>query len=154
MSDDQFFKDLICKIQDPSHLLIEFAAQIGIKINCHSSEPVVIEQTTNPPSSKVSKYEAALMRSNQSAPASNTLVEEINKFTNCSSSLVGEEFWNSEKNNFKILYKIWCHVSSISPSNAAIERLFSKAKLIESDLRSLILPENLECYLLSRNELE
>ena len=81
-----------------------------------------------------------------------SLFEEIELFKNSKSSAIKEQFWKENSSNYPRLFKVFCSLKSITPSNAAIERLFLAAKLLESDLRSKMSPESLEMFLIGRNK--
>ena len=78
------------------------------------------------------------------------LESELELFENSTSFLIGDSFWLEHRSKMPILFAIYSQLKSISPSNAAIERLFSKAKLVFSDQRQRF--EQIEAFLFGSNE--
>lgn len=146
MDSDPFFLDILEQLANPKQLLLEFISKVNFPIDNQSTVQVNVQ----PPPKKVSKYESAMEKSTSQVNVTN-LESQISKFVSVTTNQTGEASWAVNKKDMPTLYAIWEHLKSISPSNASVERLFSKAKLIESDLRANILPENLECFLLARN---
>lgn len=126
-------------------ILRGFAELINLDLNINTdSESPSVEIP------KISKYEQVLFKKSVQPTLDFDL--QVAKFMTASASSVDpEEFWMVQKNNFGLLFQMWQRLATITPSNASVERLFSLAKLIENDLRSRILPENLENFIISRN---
>ena len=63
------------------------------------------------------------------------LEREIELFQATKSTKIVDSFWLEHQYKMPILFSIYKQLKSVSPTNAVIERLFSKAKLVFSDMR-------------------
>lgn len=117
------------------------------KFSVNSTESTFVPKCNvpaEPSSAKMSKYELAM----DSLPSETNIGRAVNEidleaqlcseleiFANSNSQNIGDSFWLENKNKLPILFAIYQQLKSVSPSNAGIERLFSKAKLVFSDQR-------------------
>lgn len=64
------------------------------------------------------------------------------------------EWWNEVRKIYPQLFRIFARISSIPASSASAERLFSLTGLIVTNLRSTILPKNVNDLILATNKLQ
>lgn len=81
---------------------------------------------------------AILYHQSHKKPKNSRFNPELELFLNVSSTLTGEDFWNSHENEFPNLFKIYSKLKSIQSTSASVERLFSLAKLVYDDLAANI----------------
>lgn len=62
------------------------------------------------------------------------MCSEADAFDSYKSPLSGDQFWDSNREVFKGLYKIYSSLRSVQLTSASIERIFSKANLVFDDL--------------------
>ena len=75
--------------------------------------------------------------------------DEMYSFMEFKSLQFGNSFWDTNRKMFPSLFKVYQKLKSISPSNASVERLFSKAKLILNEKRQRF--EEIESFLMGSN---
>lgn len=75
----------------------------------------------------------------------------LRKFKMSSYEGVGSSFWKNNYTQHPELFQIWNKLSSIQPTSASIERLFSSAKLVYDDLSARMDPETIFSKLVSKN---
>lgn len=60
---------------------------------------------------------------------------ELTKFLKNSSNDIGFEFWANHGHEYPVLFKLFKCLATIQPTSCSVERLFSKAKLVFSDIK-------------------
>lgn len=69
------------------------------------------------------------------------------------SKLDSRTWWNTNRNSYPELFKLYAKLSCIPATSSSGERVFSQAGLVLTNRRSCILPENLNDLLIARNKL-
>lgn len=64
-----------------------------------------------------------------------------------------DDWWNENRSKYPQLFKLYVKISAIPVSSASGERVFSRTGLVVTDRRSVILPENVNNIIMSRNSI-
>ena len=86
--------------------------------------------------------------------AESSIEEEITAFKEQEASSYGSNFWRKEKNQnlYPILLCIFKYLYTISPSSSQVERIFSRAGLVCTDLRSRLAERTIEGIIMANTE--